>query len=210
MRRGRCGMPRGSALSRMTPVIDWDRMRTHVQGVIETIAPVDSEARFRALGATVLRGEARFTDPATISVDGRAITARRFVIAAGSRTAVPPIEGLDRVAYWTNDSLFDLTERPDHLADPGWRPDRAGNGRRLLRPGMPGHGRGGRPHRRQGRSGTGGRPASGTGGARRDLPGEDQSDRSGTGPGLVAGRRHTGRGFASARRHRTDAQSGGA
>jgi len=29
-----------------------------------------------ALGTTVLRGEARFTDPATISVDGRAITAR--------------------------------------------------------------------------------------------------------------------------------------
>jgi pyruvate/2-oxoglutarate dehydrogenase complex dihydrolipoamide dehydrogenase (E3) component len=98
-----------------TPVIDWDRVRTHVQGVIEEIAPVDSEARFRALGATVVRGEARFTDPATISVDGRTLTARRYVIAAGSRAAVPPIEGLDRVAYWTNDSLFDLTDKPDHL-----------------------------------------------------------------------------------------------
>jgi pyruvate/2-oxoglutarate dehydrogenase complex dihydrolipoamide dehydrogenase (E3) component len=97
------------------PVIDWNRLRTHVQEVIATIAPVDSEARFRALGATVLRGEARFTDPATISVEGRAITARRFVIAAGSRAAVPPVEGLDRIAYWTNDSLFDLTKRPDHL-----------------------------------------------------------------------------------------------
>ena len=97
------------------PVIDWDRVRTHVQGVIEEIAPVDSEARFTALGATVLRGEARFTGPATVSVDGRVLTARRFVIAAGSRAAVPPIEGLDRVAYWTNDSLFDLTEKPGHL-----------------------------------------------------------------------------------------------
>jgi pyruvate/2-oxoglutarate dehydrogenase complex dihydrolipoamide dehydrogenase (E3) component len=97
------------------PAIDWDRVRTHVQGVIAEIAPVDSEARFRALGATVLRGEARFTDPATISVDGRAVTARRFVIAAGSRAAVPRIGGLDRVRYWTNDSLFDLTAKPDHL-----------------------------------------------------------------------------------------------
>ena len=97
------------------PVIDWDRVRSHVQGVIAAIAPVDSESRFRALGATVLRGEARFINPATISVDGRAITARRFVIAAGSRAAVPAIEGLDRVPYWTNDSLFDLSERPDHL-----------------------------------------------------------------------------------------------
>ncbi|MDR3531005.1 MAG: FAD-dependent oxidoreductase [Rhodopila sp.] len=97
------------------PLIDWDRLRAHVHGVIATIAPVDSEARFRALGATVLRGEARFLNPATISVDGCAIAARRFVVAAGSRAAVPPIEGLDRVPYWTNDSLFDLTEKPDHL-----------------------------------------------------------------------------------------------
>jgi pyruvate/2-oxoglutarate dehydrogenase complex dihydrolipoamide dehydrogenase (E3) component len=97
------------------PVIEWDRVRSHVRGVIDTIAPNDSEARFRALGATVLRGEAQFTGPATISVDGRVITARRFVIAAGSRAAVPPIDGLREVPYWTNDSLFDLSGKPDHL-----------------------------------------------------------------------------------------------
>jgi pyruvate/2-oxoglutarate dehydrogenase complex dihydrolipoamide dehydrogenase (E3) component len=98
-----------------SPAIDWDGMRTHVHGVIETIAPVDSEARFRSLGVTVLRAEARFMDPATVLADGRSITARRFVIAAGSRAAVPPIEGLLGARYWTNDSLFDLAERPDHL-----------------------------------------------------------------------------------------------
>ena len=84
-------------------------------GVIAEIAPVDSEERFRALGATVLRGEARFLGPATLSVEGRSLTASRFVIAAGSRAAVPPIPGLDQVPYWTNDSLFDLAEKPDHL-----------------------------------------------------------------------------------------------
>lgn len=97
------------------PMVDWDRVRSHVQEVIATIAPVDSEARFRALGATVLRGEARFIDPSTISVGGRVITARRFVIAAGSRATTPPIEGLDQIRYWTNNSLFDLSEKPDHL-----------------------------------------------------------------------------------------------
>ena len=97
------------------PVIDWDGVRSHVRGVIASLTAADSESRFRALGATVLRGEARFVDPATISVDGRGITARRFVIAAGSRPAVPAIAGLDGVPYWTNDSLFDLSERPAHL-----------------------------------------------------------------------------------------------
>ncbi len=97
------------------PVVDWDRLRAHVRGVIDTIAPVDSAARYRGMGATVLRGEAAFADPGSIVVNGRRLTARRFVVAAGSRAAVPPIPGLDLVPYWTNDSLFDLTERPDHL-----------------------------------------------------------------------------------------------
>jgi pyruvate/2-oxoglutarate dehydrogenase complex dihydrolipoamide dehydrogenase (E3) component len=97
------------------PAIDWDRVRAGVHDVIAEIAPIDSEDRFRALGAVVLRGEARFTGPASLSVEGRTLTARRFVIAAGSRPAIPPIPGLDRLAYRTNESLFDLAERPEHL-----------------------------------------------------------------------------------------------
>ena len=97
------------------PTIDWDRLRAHVHGVIAEIAPIDSEERYRGLGATVIRGEARFTGPATIEVGGRELTAKRFVVAAGSRAAIPPIPGLAEVAYWTNDSMFDLTEKPDHL-----------------------------------------------------------------------------------------------
>jgi pyruvate/2-oxoglutarate dehydrogenase complex dihydrolipoamide dehydrogenase (E3) component len=108
-RASRFGIVAGDATA------DWERVRAHVHGVIADIAPIDSEARFRALGATVLRAEARFVDPHTISVDGRRITARRFVIAAGSRAAVPAIEGLEGTRYWTNDSLFDLSVRPDHL-----------------------------------------------------------------------------------------------
>jgi pyruvate/2-oxoglutarate dehydrogenase complex dihydrolipoamide dehydrogenase (E3) component len=97
------------------PEIDWDAVRAHVLGVITAIAPNDSEERFASLGVTVLRGEARFTGPDSVSVDGRTLTAKRFVIAAGSRAAVPPIPGLAAIPHWTNANLFDLTERPDHL-----------------------------------------------------------------------------------------------
>jgi len=97
------------------PAIDWERLRAGVHAVIAGIAPVDSADRFRAIGATVLCGEARFIDPATVSVADRRLTASRFVIAAGSRAAVPPIPGLAGVSYWTNDSLFDLAEKPEHL-----------------------------------------------------------------------------------------------
>ncbi len=97
------------------PVIDWDAVRAHVTGTIAAIAPMDSEARFRALGAEVLRGEARFLDPDTLEIDGRRLTARRIVIAAGSRAAIPPIPGLDAVAHLTNETLFTLPQPPEHL-----------------------------------------------------------------------------------------------
>ena len=101
------------------PVIDWDAVRAHVTASIAAIAPMDSEARFRALGATVLRSEARFLDPDTLGIDGRRLTARRIIIAAGSRAAIPPIPGLDRVPFLTNETLFtpphSLAHPPAHL-----------------------------------------------------------------------------------------------
>lgn len=97
------------------PEIDWDAVRTHVQTVIAAIAPNDSEARFTGLGVTVLRGEARFSGPDSVSVEGKTLTAKRFVIAAGSRAVVPPIPGLADIPHWTNTELFDLEQRPDHL-----------------------------------------------------------------------------------------------
>jgi pyruvate/2-oxoglutarate dehydrogenase complex dihydrolipoamide dehydrogenase (E3) component len=109
---------RGAArfgLRAVEPVVDWDAVRAHVRGAITAIAPADSEARFRALGATVLHGHARFVAPDALTVDGRRITARRIVVAAGSQAAVPPIPGLDHVPFLTNATLFDLPRQPDHL-----------------------------------------------------------------------------------------------
>jgi pyruvate/2-oxoglutarate dehydrogenase complex dihydrolipoamide dehydrogenase (E3) component len=86
-----------------------------VPGVIAPTAPTVSAARIRALAATVLRGEARFAAPDALIVGERRFTARRIVIAAGSTAIVPPIPGLDRAAHFTNATIFDLPERPEHL-----------------------------------------------------------------------------------------------
>ncbi len=97
------------------PQIDWEAVQEHVRSVVAAIAPADSEARFRALGATVLRGEARFVAPDALLVNDRHVAARRIVIAAGSTAAVPPIPGLEQVPYLTNTTVFGLRERPEHL-----------------------------------------------------------------------------------------------
>lgn len=87
----------------------------HVQQTIATIAPHDSQDRFESLGCTVIREEARFTSPKRVEAGDTRIKARRFVIATGSRPFIPPIPGLSDVPYLTNETLWTLSECPEHL-----------------------------------------------------------------------------------------------
>ena len=97
------------------PRIDFQAVHDHVHGVISAIAPMDSVERFEGLGVTVIRAGGRFTGPREVAAGEARIRARRFVVATGSRPVVPPIPGLDQVPYLTNETVFDLTERPEHL-----------------------------------------------------------------------------------------------
>ncbi len=97
------------------PAPDFAAAKDHLRAVIARIAPVDSQERFEALGVRVIRAKARFVSPTTLEAGGDVITARRFVIATGSRPMLPPIPGLAGVPVLTNETLFDLRERPEHL-----------------------------------------------------------------------------------------------
>src|SRR4029453_15144238 len=95
--------------------VDFAKVHRHVHDVIAAIAPNDSKERFNGLGVRVIEGAARFADRKIVVVDGIQIAARRFVVATGSSPLLPPIPGLDRVPYLTNETVFDLTTRPEHL-----------------------------------------------------------------------------------------------
>ena len=87
----------------------------HVRSVIADIAPHDSVERFEKLGCTVIQAEARFTGPGEVIADGKRVQAKRFVIATGSRAAVPPIDGIADVPFFTNETIFENRTCPDHL-----------------------------------------------------------------------------------------------
>jgi pyruvate/2-oxoglutarate dehydrogenase complex dihydrolipoamide dehydrogenase (E3) component len=93
----------------------FNRVNAHIKSVIAAIAPNDSVERFTALGVRVIKGRARFKDHRTVIVGNQEVQARRFIIATGSKPAIPPIPGLDTIPYLTNDSLFDLTRKPGKL-----------------------------------------------------------------------------------------------
>lgn len=95
--------------------VRFNEVMAHVHGVIGAIAPHDSVERFEGLGVTVLKGRGRFVDSSHMEVNGQRIKARRFVVSTGSRAAIPPIPGLAEVPYLTNETVFHLDVRPDHL-----------------------------------------------------------------------------------------------
>jgi pyruvate/2-oxoglutarate dehydrogenase complex dihydrolipoamide dehydrogenase (E3) component len=93
-----------------------------IQSVIASIAPHDSIERFEALGVHVIAAEARFTDTRTVVAGDVTIRARRFVIATGSRPAIPDIPGLSQVPYFTNESIFENPYKLTHLVIIGGGP----------------------------------------------------------------------------------------
>lgn len=99
----------------VTAAVEYGTAMDHVRRVIETIAPVDSQERFEGLGVRVIREFGRFISPRELQAGDTVITARRFVIATGSSPLVPPIPGMDDIPYETNETIFDLQDRPGHL-----------------------------------------------------------------------------------------------
>ena len=97
------------------PKIDYAAVHAHIHDVIGQIEPNDSVERYEGLGVEVIEARARFTGPDTVVAGDTEVTADHFVLATGSAPFVPPIPGLEDVPYLTNETLFDLTERPEHL-----------------------------------------------------------------------------------------------
>ncbi len=87
------------------------------------ISPEDSAARYtREFGVDVYLGEARFAAPDRVRVGASELRFRRAVVASGARAAAPPIPGLPEAGYRTNETIFELTERPARLAVIGGGP----------------------------------------------------------------------------------------
>lgn len=95
--------------------VNFCRVMQRMRQLRATISHVDSATRFRDLGIDVYLGQGTFTGSNTVQVGDRTLDFKKAVIATGARASAPPIPGLDRVEYLTNESLFSLTELPKRL-----------------------------------------------------------------------------------------------
>lgn len=101
--------------SKWHPTPTYSDAMKHVHEVIASIAPHDSQERFEGLGVHVIREHGAFIDAHSIRAGHNIIRFKKAVIATGSRASIPPIEGLDKDRVLTNETIFDLKEKPDHL-----------------------------------------------------------------------------------------------
>lgn len=102
--------------------IDFAEAMQRVQRVIAAIEPHDSAERYTGLGVEVISGEARVISPYAVEVDGKTLTTRAIVVAAGATPTVPAIEGLAEAGFLTSDTIWNLRERPDRLVVLGGGP----------------------------------------------------------------------------------------
>ncbi len=65
---------------------------------------------------TMMEGRAKFVDDKTVTVNEKGrYSAINFLIATGSSTNIPKIEGLDKIGYLTNRNVFELDKKPESL-----------------------------------------------------------------------------------------------
>jgi len=98
-----------------TAEFDFAEVMERVQRVVRAVEPHDSLERYRGLGVECIQGEAKITSPWSVTVNGRTLTTRAIIIAAGARPLVPPIPGLDKVEVLTSDTVWGLRKLPVRL-----------------------------------------------------------------------------------------------
>src|SRR4029078_5457655 len=91
--------------------VNFSGVHRHVHSVIAAVAPAVSAERFTGLGVRVMHAPGKSKDRNTVVAGDIEIRARRFVIATGSKPALPAISGIDSGPYLTKHSIFVLKER---------------------------------------------------------------------------------------------------
>jgi mercuric reductase len=71
--------------------------------------------RLKGTRHETFEGVGAFLNPRTVEVNGDRLSAERILVATGSRTAAPPIEGLDEVGWIDHITALELTELPESL-----------------------------------------------------------------------------------------------
>ena len=106
-RWGLSSAPAGGLVGRM--------IMPHIRGIVQKAYEKDLPETFERIGINMISATASFVDSHRIEVNGGTLSARNFIIATGTAPFIPPIAGLERIDFLTNETLYQLDELPGSL-----------------------------------------------------------------------------------------------
>jgi pyruvate/2-oxoglutarate dehydrogenase complex dihydrolipoamide dehydrogenase (E3) component len=95
--------------------VDLTRVRERKRAIVKSFRAGSLRRVETTEGLELICGEARFTGPRQLAVDGRLLESDLVFVNTGGRPAAPDVEGLDRVASLDSTSVMELDQVPDHL-----------------------------------------------------------------------------------------------
>ena len=101
---------------------EFSDVMARIRRVISDIEPHDSVERYTGLGVDCFSGNATIESPYSVDVDGKKLTTKSIVIAAGAEPFVPPVPGIDEMDYLTSDTLWEMEQLPQRLVILGGGP----------------------------------------------------------------------------------------
>ena len=102
-------------LSNASYDLEFKTIITRVHDKISTIEPKDSIQRYTELGVHCEQGEATLISPWEVDVNNKRLSARNIIIATGAQPAIPNINGLADIPYYTTENIWSLEDLPAHL-----------------------------------------------------------------------------------------------
>lgn len=76
---------------------------------------VDGKEILERQGIKIIKGYGHFINKHTVSIGSRRYSAKKFLIATGTKNFIPPVEGLDKCKYITYREAINLTELPKSI-----------------------------------------------------------------------------------------------
>ena len=92
--------------------LDWEAVREYRDYMNSGLDDSKKTASYEELGITIIRGEARLEGDGRVVVGDRTLRSDQIVLAPGTTSSIPPIEGIDDVEYWTNREATTFDEVP--------------------------------------------------------------------------------------------------
>jgi pyruvate/2-oxoglutarate dehydrogenase complex dihydrolipoamide dehydrogenase (E3) component len=111
------------AFGTSTPTLELKELFDYRDWMIRNLNDSGQVEGYEKKGATVIKGAGRISGPGKVEVNGEALETEHIIVATGSASNMPPVEGLDEVTVWTNREVTTSREVPGRTVIIGGGPN---------------------------------------------------------------------------------------